>query len=134
MKRDLSFKKSGAPSHILKWLLSFIISLVTLFVELLLLTVIQKQYRFSDSIVKIVIFVLLTLSAGMCAFIFRKMTKIKGVICGLVTAGIFCVIKLIMSLASGGVGTYNSLIYICLMCASLLGGILSANHHKKEKW
>lgn len=134
MKRDFSFKKSSALSQVLKWLLSFVISILVLFIGLILLTVIQKQYRFSDNIVKIVVFVLITLSSGFCAFVFRKMTKIKGMLCGLVTAGVFCVIKLIMSLVSGGVGANNFLIYSCIISASLLGGILSANHRKKEKW
>ena len=128
MKQDFSLKNAT------KWLLSFLISSGVMLLFLLMLTLVQKQFRFDEHVIRIILIVFITISSGVCAFIFRLLTGIKGYICGLATALMYSVIKLIMSLASGGVGKDNFLVYTCLISASLIGGILSANRKKKVKW
>ncbi len=133
MKRDHSFSKAPL-NNILKWLISFLISVVVLVVLMLILTLVQKRFRLDEHILRIILIIFLTVSAGLCTFIYRRLSNIKGYVCGLITAGIYSFIKLIMSLTSSGVGKDNFLIYACIISAALIGGILSANKKKKTKW
>lgn len=126
MKRDI-FIKSQFLKQMLNWFISFLISMAIFIVLLLLFSLIQLKSMFGEQIVRIV---LVSMYSGMCivcAYIYCCLSKIKGLFCGLITAGIFCLIKLLMSMLSGGVGKENFIIYICLCAAGMLGGILAAN-------
>ena len=131
MKRDFSIHTFR---YIIQWILSFAVSAVLMFLQMIVLTFIQKKFRFDEHVIKMTLSIFASICAFSCAFIFRKFSKIKGYICGLITSLAFCLVKFIMSLASGGVGKSNSMIYICLVCAALIGGIMSANKNKKVKW
>ena len=133
MKRDRFLLKPVILNG-LKWLISFLVSVVATMLFLLVLALVQKRFRFEERIVRLVLMVAISLASGMCAYVYRKLSKIKGYICGIITAVIFSIIKLIMSLSCGGVGRENLFIYACILCASLIGGIMSANRNKKIKW
>ena len=133
MKRDYSLSKAPI-GNIIKFTISFLISGGLMLLLMLILTLLQQRFRLDKHILRIILITLLTVDAGICAFIFRRLSHIKGYICGIVTAVIYCFIKLAMSLLSSGVGKENFLIYICIMCASIIGGILAANKRRKLKW
>lgn len=133
MKQDFSFSKSYYK-NIFKWLISFLISIGIILCFLLLVTFVQKQFRFDAHIIKMILMIIISIGAGICSFAFRILSGIKGYLCGLITAVIYSVIKLLMSILSVGVGKDNFLIYVCIVSAALIGGILSANRKKKIKW
>ncbi len=133
MKRDFSFSKKFWK-YIIKWSISFLISASLMLLLILLLTPVQKQFRLSDSILRTILMTSFTLCAAVCAFLFRKFSKVKGYICGLTTGIIFSVIKLCMSILGDGVGKSNLWIYFSILPAAVIGGILSANQKKKQKW
>ena len=133
MKRGLSFTKSVLKKAV-KWLLFLLIALTIMIILLFAVSLIQKRFRFDESIIRIILMICISLSAFICAFLIRKFDDHKGYICGLITALLFSVLKLTTSLMSGGVGNMNFLIYPCIICSSLFGGILSANDKPKKKW
>ncbi len=133
MKRDFSFSKN-IWKYIIKWIISFLIAISLLLIFILLLTFAQKQFRFNDAILRIILMVGFTFSAGICAYLFRKFSDVKGYVCGLSTGILFSTIKLFMSLISCGVGKSNLWIYLSVISASIIGGILAANQNKKTKW
>lgn len=133
MKRDYSLSKTPIR-NIVKFTISFLISGTLMLVLMLILTLMQQRFRLDKHILRITLITLLTADSGFCAFIFRRLSHIKGYICGLINAGIYCFIKLILSFSSGGVGKVNFLIYVCIICSSLIGGIVSANKRKKPRW
>lgn len=129
MKRDF-FIKNTVWVTVGKWLISFLISSLVLMILMLILTAINTSNRMNDNVLRLILMIVLCLSSGICAYIFRRITNIKGVFCGLITAGIFSLIKLCMTLSSGGIDKSNVMIYICIVCVSVIGGILSANNRR----
>lgn len=133
MKQDFSFSTS-IYKNIFKWCVSFLISFGVILGFIFILTFAQKQFHFDDQIIKTILLVLVSVGAGVCSFAFCILSGIKGYLCGLITAMIYSIVKLLMSISSVGVGKDNFLVYICVFSASLIGGILSANRKKKIKW
>ncbi len=132
MKRDFIISKRPI-GKILLWLLAFAVS-VGLFTSLLLiLTAIRLKWELSDRVLQWILVISLTVSVYVCAFLYCKTSGLKGLICGGITAVIFSVIKLIMSLSSGGVGERNFAVYICIISAGLVGGIMAANSKSKRQ-
>jgi len=126
MKRTLSFSNSIINKTV-KWFLFLLFALAVMMVLVFIISLIQMRFRFDESIIRITLMVCISFSAFFCSFIFRKFDDQKGYICGLITAGFFCAFKLAASLMSGGVGKMNFLIYPCIICSALFGGILSTN-------
>ena len=121
MKRDI-FIKNHYSKQIVNWLISFLIASTVFLIFLLILSVIQLKFMLDKRIIGIILITVLSFSCCICAYIHCCLSKIKG-----------SVIKLIMSVAAGGIGKGNFVIYICLICAGVLGGILAANRKSKAQ-
>ena len=132
MKRDI-FIKNHYSKQIVNWLISFLIASTVFLIFLLILSVIQLKFMLDKRIIGIILITALSFSCCICAYIHCCLSKIKGIFSGLITAAVFSVIKLIMSVAAGGIGKGNFVIYICLICAGVLGGILAANRKSKAQ-
>lgn len=131
MKRNF-FIRNPLAAKCFQGLIVFLIAISILVVGLLILTFVEKQYRLSESVLKIIMTVLLSLAACLAAYIFRKFSNLRGYICGLISTGVFGGVKLIMSLSSVGIGKGNILIYVCIAASALLGGIVAANNKKEN--
>ncbi len=132
MKREF-FVKNSFWQIAGKWGLSFLISSVLFMLLILAVTLLQKLNQLSENILRLVLVIIISLCSGFCAYIFRRMTDVKGLYCGLATAAIISLIKLILSALSGGINKENIMVYICIMCVSLIGGIVSANKQNKKE-
>ena len=133
MKRDYSFVASAVVGA-LKWLISFLLSVTLMIVILVGLTLAHKHLYFEERVLRLVIMIVLSLCSWLCAFIFGRLSKIKGYISGIIAALTFSVPKIIMSFCTGGVGKGNFLVYIAIACSALIGGIMSAKRKKNKLW
>ena len=141
MKRDFltsvvgngSIFKKRILQHVLKWLAAFCAANSIMIIFMLLLTLIQIKWRLKDTTLRLILTVLITISSAVCAYLHTRFSKIKGYICGAITAAVYGTIKLIMSSVSGGLAGKNIMIYVCIICAAMIGGILSANHKHRKK-
>ncbi len=131
MKRDFFHLK--ITRNALLWICGFLIATLVLMLLLFVLTLLQIKLRMSDGVLQIILMILLSFAAGLCAYLFCLFAKVKGIFSGLVTAIIYSLIKLVLSLCSGGVGAKNFLIYVCLASVSLIGGIAAANRRDRPK-
>ena len=131
MKRNFLFK-NHMIKYLFEWFISFLISISIMFILIFLLAFLMMQISIIENILLILMFVLYTVSAGICSYIFQRLSKSKGYVSGMVTATMFCLIKLIMSLAYQGIGKGNFMIYISLIAMALIGGIVSANRKNKK--
>lgn len=130
MKRDHSF----LSKYFLYILISFLITLTLFFILVVLLTLAHGKFRFDEHVLRIVLISFLSVCVSVGSFLLRRLSKLRGYICGLIIGGGFMLIKFTMSLASGGVGKGNFAVYFCIISASLIGGIIAANNTKKIKW
>ncbi len=132
MKRNFLFKNQ-IIGYIFKWLTSFLISVLIMFVTIMLLSLLCTNVSVEENIIRVILFIIFTMSAGVCSYIFQRISHSKGYISGIVTGLIFSLSKLIMSLSCSTIGKGNIMIYISLISMALIGGILSANRSDKNK-
>ena len=126
MKRDFLLPKD-VTRRISAFIISVLISNAVMLLLMVVLALMQKKWSFSDGTLRMTAMIMITISSGACAYLFNRLSKLKGYLCGLITFAFYGIVKLIMSLASGGVGGGNIMIYFSMAAAALLGGILSAN-------
>ena len=129
MKRDISFVKK----YIILWFAAFGFAALALFIFILLLSVICLLTELSENTVRILLLIAISFSAGLCACLFCRFAKIKGIIAGLISGGVLSFGKLALSLFNDGVGKENFLVYICIIATALVGGIMAANRKSKKR-
>ncbi len=118
----------------LKGVLAAIISSAVL---LLALSFVAYTRADPDSYVSIFAGIALYVSAFMCGFVAVKKNRESGLLCGLLSGGIFTVLIVLMSLLArttdGGGSPLRWVMYLIVVAISMLGGVVGVPSGKAKR-